>query len=66
MTDEEIKLLQTLPRHWQEAILDREIAAYQRMAGLVPTSKWERGCGTFHLQDQKTLEELQALRAALS
>ena len=67
MTDEEIKLLKTLPERWQIAILDREI--FQLRERLLPTvprpETAERGCGTIKLLMYQSLESLQSLRSTL-
>lgn len=65
MTEEEIKLLKTLPQRWQVAILDGEIVEHQRMVDFVPTDPWLRGCGTVKIWNREMLEKLKGLRATL-
>lgn len=63
MTDEEVKLLKTLPADWQIAILDRKIARYQEMVDFVP--KERVSCATPGIWNAEILERLKALRAIL-
>ena len=65
MVEEEVKLLKTLPKHWQIAILDSEIVAYQKMLDFKRTDPMDRGCGTTKIWNWEILQDLKALRATL-
>jgi hypothetical protein len=61
MTDEEIKLLQTLPKRWQAAILKLEI---ERLQGPPPSPKAK--CWTPFLDSLQELNQLKAMLAKIS
>ena len=61
MTDEEIKMLQALPRRWQSAILKQEIAQLQS-----PPPSPRAKCWTPFLDNLQEINQLKAMLARVS
>ena len=63
MTDEEIKMLQALPKHWQSAILKQEIEQLQNRQPPPPQAR----CWTsLFLGNLQKLSRLKAMLAKVS